>query len=217
MRKDLVTRNDIIGRIQAYLDGQLSGKELEQWALDFLVRERENYSIEGIIIGEAIGSLSMPGELERIGLTDSDLENLKDILRGEKSYQLKRLIQKDFTPLCEELSIKINETIESLGQGASTDLNELLDKCKKSEAATVHGLLLRHIASLIETISMSIRSDVVKPYVLPDLAESISHVSTDEILKQLKHAYGCLKGQKAFVLTIVGEPGYPHQAHFVIS
>lgn len=215
----MVTRDEIARKIDIYLKGKISDKELDAWALDHLVRGQEDDSIEGIVIGEAIGLLNMlHDENARFRASNSELENMRDLLLGKRSYQIKRLCRKDFTHYCAELFRKIEQTIAALSKPTPTNfLYDLIEECKGSNPGTIHGLLLRHLASLFEMASTAVRSGVVEPYVVADIADGTSHVSVADIIRELQNVYSCLKGQKAFTLTIVGKPDHVYQTNIVIS
>jgi hypothetical protein len=87
----MVTRREVLEKLEALLAGRLGPSEVDAWALDVLKRERETYSLDGILVGEAIGMLNMLHDRDpSLRPSMTELANLRERLNGATAYQTKR-------------------------------------------------------------------------------------------------------------------------------
>ncbi|OIO74274.1 MAG: hypothetical protein AUJ85_06085 [Elusimicrobia bacterium CG1_02_37_114] len=84
----MVTKEEVISKINNYLNGKVTKKEISQWAIQVLSKER--FSTEQILIEDAVTALSLlHDENERFDTANEDLSFYIDCLSDKKPYGVK--------------------------------------------------------------------------------------------------------------------------------
>lgn len=83
-----ITKKMLIEKIDTYLQGKLTKREISQWAIQSL--QKECFSTEEMLIEDTLTTLSLfHDEDERFDTAKEDLIFYRDCLLGKKSYGVK--------------------------------------------------------------------------------------------------------------------------------
>jgi len=83
-----ITKKLVIEKIDAYLQGKLTKKEISQWAIETL--RKECFTTDELLVEDTITALSLLHDGgERFDTAKEDLVFYRDCLQGKKPYGVK--------------------------------------------------------------------------------------------------------------------------------